>query len=339
MICPKCNAEIADNSSFCQNCGNALSTSSADSTQDTVDLSHFTENSANNVTPNFMSPQTPAPKKPSKAPFIALCIVIFAVIVGIVAFLVIFIGDKLKSDKNDKEDVAKGSYEEALASMYDYYNDRNTDIESYYLLNENTYVSSFNYEQDQLIAELTDNDNWEDDLLDEIEENYEYISDTFGDDWEFSYDIKKETKLKDSDLEDIQDAWDYAMGDLEYSLEELEDLDEYDIEDFENNLDEDDIEELIQFYETKLEELEDMEITEGYKIKIKQTVEGEDDEESYTDTIYMVKMNDTWTWVDGYESYDGMEYSFYFESPYLYNDGDDYDSYDSYDYYDYGDYY
>lgn len=101
-----------------------------------------------------------------------------------------------------------------------------------------------------------DYDSLEEYWKDELEETKEYWEDDkeLGDNLKYSYKIKKVKKIKDSKLKDAQKYW-----------KKTYDLDS-----------------------------DDVKVTKGYEVKCKVTIKGKDDDESDTDTYYVLKVNGDW---------------------------------------------
>ncbi len=248
-------------------------------------------NSGYGQAPNFSNPMPDSDGNAGKKGLIMLgAIAVAAIVVIVLFFNLIFGGNSWKSVIKDR---------------IKYLNSQDDDIKDYYIITYGEICGEFNYEQDKLIAELTDNDDWEDDVLDTIEDTYDSFENLYGEDWDIDYEIKSKKALSDSKLDDAADSWEEAVEELEDTLDMLEDIE--DPEDYNDELDEDDLEDLIKFYEKWIKKLEDKDVKKGYKVKYKLTIEGDDDDSSNTNTTNIVKIGGDW-----------VEDSFYFSYPSIY---------------------
>lgn len=342
MICPKCGAQLPDDAKFCGGCGynvtaaetnpaqqqtvaetntdttqggniptetnqaasaeTADQTTSAETTQTTHQAAsaetsqtttgnpqqaadnYNTGNPSSNFNGSYPNAEAAADKK---GLLILAGIAVVAVVVIILLFNLIFGGN---------------SWKDVVKQQVKYYNGRKDNIEDYYTTTYGEICGTFNYEQAKLIAKLTDNDDWEDDMIDEIEDTYDSIEDLYGKDWKMDYDITSKKKLSDSKLDDISDDWEDAIESLEDRLDTLDDID--DPEDYDDEFDDDDLEDLIKFYEKWVKKLEKMKVKKGYKVKYEMTIEGDDDDDDTDLTEQIVKIGGDW-----------VSDSFYFEYP------------------------
>ena len=101
-----------------------------------------------------------------------------------------------------------------------------------------------------------------------------------------------EENLGDEDevLEYFEDAMDSLMDEFEDMYGDDIKI-TYEIED-EDELDEDDIDEIIDFYEEYLDA--DLDIEAAYELEVEATIEGEDDDDTDEMTIFVIKIDGKW---------------------------------------------
>lgn len=132
---------------------------------------------------------------------------------------------------------------------------------------------------------------------DGIDELYELLEDSFGDDVKISYEIKKKEKMDKDDLEDIEESIkDIYDNYLEDVVEEIDDMDSDDWEEMADDLDisESNAKKLGKVIKNLGKELEKAKVSSGYSLKVKIKIKGEDDDVSETFKFNVIKVNGDW---------------------------------------------
>lgn len=293
MICPKCGAQLPDDAKFCGVCGNSITADNANQIppqQPTGEpmgnpepTTYTQPNNAGEFNPNSYPQQTnynensqqqannnyngdfqqqfqdngqqPNPAA-NKAPFFILGgIVIVAIIVIVLIFNLIF----------------GNNYETPIKDLVKFLNKQSTDVEDFLkVLNGESY-GEYQYELAELTADIEKEDDWEDDVIDNIEDTYDDWEDDYGKGWDVSYEIRRKTELKTSELKTYKKLWKNRIDDIEDQIDRLEDNDDY------SN---DEIDDLTDLHEKWAKKFDKMEVKEGYKLKVRLTIEGDDEEDS-----------------------------------------------------------
>mgnify|MGYP002856065623 CR=1 FL=1 len=140
----------------------------------------------------------------------------------------------------------------------------------------------------------------EDGLAEMFENLYDDLEDEYGSDFKVSVEFRDSKEMSDRDIKDLNNDYDdlYEMLDKsdfdwedKYTYEDLaENLeDEYDVE-----LSSSELKKLQKIVTTFVENLEKMEITAGYEVSIKVSIEGEDGHDSEKLTINVIKVDGNW---------------------------------------------
>lgn len=219
---------------------------------------------------------TPAGNNNDKqSKFLGMAIVGVAAIVVIVLVVLLF------------KALFGGSYKSKLDDAMDLINDRNTELDDFVEVIFPGFIADA-YHDAMDIAESEDADEVEDMLenaQDALEDMYDEWEEQLGDDFEISYEVKKEEKLDSDELEEIEDTY----RDL---------ADEIPLEDIEDSLDdsgEDYAEDMYKVVKNLVEDLEDVSVSAGYEVKLKLTVKGKEDKKTEDFTVTFIKMNGDWT--------------------------------------------
>lgn len=187
----------------------------------------------------------------------------------------------------------------------------------------------------KVAKKLEDTDDIKDaqeDAKEAMADQYEDLDDEYGK-WKLSYEIKSAKKMDDKDLKDYQKAAknyykDYVKPQVKFYEDMLEDDDE--LEDYADELDvkEKDVKKFLKATLKQAQDLEDMEITAGYEVKVKFFVKTKEDEYK-TDMVKVIvlKANGDWVYAgraEGesrltFEESDLSELVSPFNSSYLYN--------------------
>lgn len=279
MKCPQCGKEVPEGSKFCGACGTTMNAGSVPQSEASIgagEAPNPAPDNSFNGSGSFGQPpvnnntQQQAESAASKRGLIILGgIAVAAIIVIVVLFSLIFSGGKTAP----------------IDALVDYYNDRSTDVKDYYTVQFGSIWGKFKYEEAKLIADLKGEDDWEDDFADDLEDEYDDLEDEYGDDWKIDYEVRNEKELKNSAIRDYQETWENRIESIEDTIEYLEYDDDYS---------KDDIDELTEFYEDWIDKLEDTEVTEGYTLKLRLTIEGDDDDDKQTAEVDVVKLDGKW---------------------------------------------
>lgn len=133
----------------------------------------------------------------------------------------------------------------------------------------------------------------EDEMQDSFEDQLEEKEDTYGKNWECSYEINDEEEIDEDDLEDYQDEIRDAAEETLEMLENMTDDDILEIADY-LGLTESGAEKFVKYMTDICKTMADIEITEGYELDVTMTIEGSEDEEDKDQTYIVYKANGCW---------------------------------------------
>ncbi len=250
--------------------------------------------------------EAPADKKKSVLPLlIVAAVVVLAVVIAIVV-------------------ATSKSYLKPIDKYVALINEKNTDYREYqYALMADSRVKAAkkfaeaNMAKDSYQNAIEDNaDAWE--------KNFDRCDDEL-DSWKFTYEVKSKEKMDEDDLKDLQKSCERNFRDnIKDQIEDIEDILD-DKDDLEDEADDADIDakEMKAIYKAQVDMLkgrEKAEITKGYEVKIKFTLESEDDNyKSENVKIRIVKMNGDWVYAGTTEGIGLEKDMFYFIVNYLNN--------------------
>lgn len=312
--CQNCGFEVADEAVFCKACGSKIVVS--DTAQGaaqfqggqtgSVGQTGYTDNVGNtgstgntgygapqmeNVTysaeqvSNGPLPSTDIKPKNNKTLIAVIAGGAAAVLVLLLLVLVIILAVSLGG----------GGYKKPVKTLVNNVNSRNTDITKYIDCVAPGFVSSTYKDARKLLKGGDATEELDEAIEDAFDDAFSENDKTYGKDWKITVEYKDAEKLDKDDLEDIQDSWENMYDilddmnlDDEDSWEEIADAldDKYDTE-----LDPDKAAALMSKF---VDNVENVKITAGYKLKLKLTIEGKKDEDSETVKVNVIKCNGKW---------------------------------------------
>ncbi|MCR5012064.1 MAG: zinc ribbon domain-containing protein [Lachnospiraceae bacterium] len=320
--CQNCGFEVADDAVFCKSCGSKIIVSeSPQETQfqggqtaafgQTDPAGHtgqtgYTENIGNTgSTGNTgygaprMEDVTNSAEQVSSGPSTSTEIkpkdnkALIGVIIGGVAALVVLI--LLIVVIILAVALGGGGYKKPVKNLVNNLNNRSSNVEKYMDCVAPGFVSSTYNDARKLLKGGDAKEELDEAIEDKFDDAFSDLDKTYGKDWKISVEYKDVEKLDKDNLEDIQDSWE-ALYDIlddmdlddEDKWEEVADHldDEYDTE-----LDSDKAAALMGKF---VDNVENVKITAGYKVKIKFTIEGKKDEDSETCKVNIIKCNGKW---------------------------------------------
>ena len=253
----------------------------------------------------------PAQEAPAKKKSVLPIVIIVAVLVLAAVIAVLVLTSK--------------SYLKPLDKYVALINEKNPDYREYqYALMSDSRVKAAKKLAEANMAKDTYK-NLVEDTTDAWEKNFERCDDEL-DAWTFSYEVKSKEKIEEDELQDLQKSCErYYRDNIKDQIEDIEDILD-DKDDLEDDADDADIEvkEMKAIYKAQVDMLkgrEKAEITKGYEVKIKFTLEGEDDTyKSENVKIRIVKMNGDWVYAGITDESIALEKDmFYFIVSYLNN--------------------
>ena len=188
-----------------------------------------------------------------------------------------------------------GGYKAPVNDLVKNLNKRSNNVEKYMDCVAPAFVSSTYKDARKLLKGGDAKEEMDEAIEDAFEDAFKELDKTYGKDWKISVEYKDKEKLDKDDLEEIQDSWEAAYDILDDM--DLDDEDKW--EDIADNIDDE--------YDTELDpdkaaalmgkfvdNVENVKITAGYKLKIKLTIEGKKDEDSQTYKVNVIKCNGKW---------------------------------------------
>lgn len=272
--CPKCNAELADDAMFCNSCGEKLDAAPAEKKEADPVVQNDTLDAADEKAKNTATGKI-------------VIAAVAAAIVLVIAIVIVVI-------------VNANAYKKPMDALVANLNKKSTSVTAYL----DTCTPAFagkTYDTVMSTIKSTSKD-----AYDEIDENintmfedaYEGIEDQFGEKYKISYIVRSKEKMKKKELrevqsqcEDIAKLLESAKLDDEETYDKLSDMldDEFDVE-----LKEKDIQKFAKLGDSAIKELEGIKVTDGYTVKIKVTIKGEDDDDDAAMKIQVIKANGKW---------------------------------------------
>ena len=310
--CQNCGFEVADDAVFCKSCGSKIVVPEAaqgagfqSGQTEPTGQTGYTENvgntgstgntgygvpqmedvtySAEQVT-NGPSASTEIKPKNNKT----LIAVIIGGVVAVLVLLLLIIAIIVVVSLG-------GGYKKPVKTLVNNVNSRNTDVTKYMDCLAPGFVSSTYKDARKLLKGGDATEELDEAIEDAFDDAFSEYDKTYGKDWKVSVEYKDIEKLDKDDLEEIQDSWETVYDALENmnlddedSWEDIADAldDKYDTE-----LDPDKAAALMGKF---VDNVENVKITAGYKLKIKMTIEGKKDEDSETVKVNVIKCNGKW---------------------------------------------
>ena len=282
MFCPECGKEIKDGAKFCPYCGNQI-----------VPVA-INESSKGASDTSAVNSAVEKVKSISHSTWIGLGATVLAVAV-VAAIVLAIIGMNGKG------------YERQLDQMVKYLNSQYSDSEEnlYKLNGYNQFAIDDYWEEYQLAKTYLGRDL---EFLDSYLDAYDSLSDHFGSDYKISYKVINKQEISARELRTWETSTQDSLTDSSSFSKELRvdydnDLEEMldDWIDYEN-ASEDTTTEQLQEYITQYDAIEqgledkygNAQCTEGYKLKVRFSIEGSLDSATETVDIYVYYFGDTW---------------------------------------------
>ncbi len=297
-ICPKCNAQFPDGTKFCNNCGTPLDDNavSAGPMNSNPAPSPFQAAGQDNAQPPQAAPadgqapqsglnslfSAPPVEEPKKKNFAPVVLGIACALIAIIAIVVIAL-------------LLGGGYKKPVKKLVSLVNSKSTDVNAYMNCVTPSFVGDTYKEALGLLKGGDAKSELNDTIKDTFDEAWDKLKDDYGKDWKVSVEFKKNKKLKDKEIDDIQDTYDSLI-----KLIEKMDIDDEDFwEEISDELDDEFDTELNTAKAAKmganlLKKLDGFKVTDGYEVKVKVSIEGKDDKESETMTVNIIKAGGKW---------------------------------------------
>lgn len=191
----------------------------------------------------------------------------------------------------------RSSYETPIKEAVDILNDRSTELKDVYKFYKDGPEGDYMYEYRLLLEDMDKEISDREKAEETIEEMYDDFSDIYGEDWEVTCEIKRARELKGSSLEEIEEYWDNMLDKFDDIVDNFERLSDF------GEISEEEYEKLVEFHYQWQDDLKEMEVTEGYKLKVKLTIEGEYDKRDETEEIIVFKLGGKWIVQSGFRSF------------------------------------
>lgn len=282
MFCPECGKEIKDGAKFCPYCGNQIAPAVINESAKGASGTSAVNSAAEKV------------KSVSRNTWIGIGATVLAVAV-VAAIVLAIIGMNGKG------------YERQLDQMVKYLNSQYSDSEeNLYKLNGYTQFALDDYwEEYQLAKNYLGRDL---EYLDSYLDAYDALSDQFGADYKISYEIINKQEISARELRDWETSMQDSLTDsssfsrdlrIDYD-NDLEEMLDYWIEN--ENASEDTTTSQLQEYITQYDAIDqrvadtygNSKCTEGYKLRVRFSIEGSLDSATETREVYVYYFGDTW---------------------------------------------
>jgi len=153
-------------------------------------------------------------------------------------------------------------------------------------------VASKYYKALDQIYIIANYDDDEEDYWDDVNERYERVYEEFdrkfGDDWKVTIEIRDAEQFSNSEIKSAQRSYENWVENKIDNVKSLKDNYIYDVDaDYFKDL------------KSSLEKIEDYQVTDGYTLKCKIYIEGEDGDDEEKENFTVIKINGTWVLVDG----------------------------------------
>ena len=296
--CPKCGNQLPDDAAFCNNCGEKMTAPAADAAATTAEnvapvpvpapAGDNTASTNNNGAPVNNATLEAAQQK-SKNSQIGIIAVAAAAVILVVILIVVL------------SSALGGGYKAPIKNLVNNFNRGNTNVEDYLSCVAPKFAVSTYSDVYDLIKSVDKDviEDFDEEVKDSFEEFFDEAEDTFGKDYRLSYEIKDAERLDKDEIEDLQevyeDLFDMIDDNIDYEDEDIyEDLadeleDYYDLE-----LSNSQITKLRKIVISFMDNLDNFKIQDAYEVKLKLVIEGKDDSEKTTVTIYVIKVNGQW---------------------------------------------
>ncbi|MBQ8261450.1 MAG: zinc ribbon domain-containing protein [Lachnospiraceae bacterium] len=275
--CPKCGVQLPDDAVFCNNCGNNLSAEP----QQAAPAAEPVAAPVNNATLDSAVEKN----KNTKIGMIAIIGGAAVVVILLVCLLISSLGGGYKSPIND---------------LVKALNKESTNYEDFVNAVAPDFVATACVDLVDLIRDVDADviEDFEEDIADSLEDGYDDWADDYGDNWRISVDFRDEEELDEDELEEIQELYEDfydSLDDMDLDDEETyEDLADYLEDYYDMELSDSQINKLQKICEALLGEFEDVEVTEGYVLDVKLTIEGREDDDDEKMDITVICVNGSW---------------------------------------------
>ena len=275
--CPKCGVQLPDDAVFCNNCGNNLSAEP----QQAAPAAEPVAAPVNNATLDSAVEKN----KNTKIGMIAIIGGAAVVVILLLWLLISSLGGGYKSPIND---------------LVKALNKESTNYEDFVNAAAPDFVATACFDLVDLIRDVDADviEDFEEDIADSLEDGYDDWADDYGDNWRISVDFRDEEELDEDELEEIQELYEDfydSLDDMDLDDEETyEDLADYLEDYYDMELSDSQIKKLQKICEALLGEFEEVEVTEGYVLDIKLTIEGSEDDDDEKMDITVICVNGSW---------------------------------------------
>lgn len=286
-FCPNCGAQLADDATFCGECGTKLEENTAASTASAEPAASA---------PEPAPAPAPAPaSEPAKSKGIAsalngdmkkLIIIAAAAVVAIAVIVILLLT------------IFGGGYKKQIKKMVNLMNSREKDYNEYLKLSAPSFDVKAQEEIKELAKKYGDKDEYEDtmgyleDIMDDL---YDEFEDEYGKNWKVSYKITDVDEISSKDLK----AFKENLKDTAESYKSQADYYEEDAYFYGEELSKKEAKEVKAVYQELAKKYKSAEVKKGYEVEMELKIKGKDDEDEDEVTVKIYKVNGEWLLGDG----------------------------------------
>lgn len=266
-FCANCGTKLADDAVFCGACGTTMSATLAQNTASGKESDSFFNKNK-----------------------VMLGIIIGAAVALILAIVLVVC-------------LAGSGYKAPLKKYIALINARCTDYEKFNSFTIPKFQQTYANDYKALIKSTMSKSDWEDYCEDtypdpgDYKDAYDDWADEYGKNWKIKVEIKNIDELKRRELNEVQGYYNDYLSEVFEDLADDDDAIEYFLDDLEDEYDAKTKgvdKKLAKLYETYSKQLKKAKVTKGYKIDVKLTIAGKEDDDTDKATIYVYKVNGKW---------------------------------------------